>query len=85
LRGLRTWVAWPDRIPISPTWRLRLAWVVVILSIVGWPLSALTWARDEPQFVLGLSWLAITLTALDILSTSDVRVEQDGTTKAARR
>ena len=33
--------------------------------------------RSEPQFVLGLSWLAITLTALDILSTSDVSAEQE--------
>jgi hypothetical protein len=75
---LPSWVAWPDRIPISPKWRLRLAWVIVAASLIGWPVSALTWAADEPQFVLGLSWLAITLTALDILSTSDVRAEQDG-------
>ena len=32
----------------------------------------------EPQFVLGLSWLAITITDLDVLATSDVRAEQDG-------
>lgn len=58
-------------------WRLRFAWALVVLSVVGWPLSALTVARKEPQFVLGLSWLAITLTAVDILSTTDVRTNQE--------
>lgn len=37
----------------------------------------MTIAREEPPVVLGLSWLAITLTALDILSTQDVRKTQD--------
>ena len=46
-------------------------------SIVCWALSALTWARSEPQFVLGLSWLAITLTAVDILTTSQVHEENE--------
>jgi hypothetical protein len=45
--------------------------------LVGWPISALTFAAGEPPAILGLSWLAITLTALDILSTQDVRREQD--------
>lgn len=59
-------------------WRLRMAWALVATSVVGWPLSALTVARSEPQFVLGLSWMAITLTAVDILSTNDVRDKQEG-------
>jgi hypothetical protein len=46
-------------------------------SLVLWALSALTWAKGEPQFVLGLSWLAITLTAIDILTTSQVHEEND--------
>lgn len=62
---------------MSPRWRRRCAAVLVVGSAVGWPLSALTVARDEPQFVLGLSWFAITLTAADIWSTQDVRKEQD--------
>jgi hypothetical protein len=55
--------------------RLRLAWITVVVSIIGWPLSALTWAANEPQFVLALSWLALTITALDVLSTSDVSAD----------
>jgi hypothetical protein len=51
--------------------------VIVIASLIGWPLSALVFAKDEPQFVLGLSWLAITITAIDVLATADVRAEQE--------
>lgn len=52
------------------------AWILLVASIIGWPVSALTLAKDEPQFVLGLSWLAITLTCADLLSTSQVHEEQ---------
>lgn len=57
--------------------RTILAWVLLVGSIIGWPLSAVTWARHEPQFVLGLSWLAVILTSLDLLSTSQVYEKQD--------
>jgi hypothetical protein len=77
VKRVRRWWSAP-RIPMIPVWRLRLAWLIVIASVIGWPLSAMTWASDEPQFVLGLRWLAITFTAIDVLSTSDVRAEQDG-------
>jgi uncharacterized membrane protein YfcA len=56
--------------------RIAAAWVLLVGSIIGWPVTALTVAREEPQFVLGLSWLAIILTAVDILSTTDVRRTQ---------
>jgi hypothetical protein len=39
--------------------RRLVAWTMLVGGIVGWPLSALTVAKDEPQFVLGLSFLAI--------------------------
>lgn len=64
------WLAEPKR-------RMHFAFVLLVGSLLGWPLTALTVARDEPQFVLGLSWAAITLTALDILCTTDVREEVD--------
>lgn len=53
-------------------------WVLLVGSLIGWPLSAVTFARDEPQAVLGLSWLAITLTALDFVKTARVHRDQDG-------
>ena len=36
-------------------------------TIVGWPVTATTVAQDEQQYILGLSWLAILLTGIDIL------------------
>jgi hypothetical protein len=62
---------------MRPRIRRAAALVLVVVTLIGWPLSAMTWASNEPQFVLGLSWLAITLTALDIAATTDVRAEQD--------
>ena len=57
--------------------RLWLAWALLVGSLIGWPLSAFLWAKDEPPFVLGLSWLAITLTALDILASQDIRQQHE--------
>jgi hypothetical protein len=62
---------------VNPRWRRNGALALVVITLIGWPLSAFTWASGEPQFVLGLSWLAITLTCLDIAATTDVRAEQD--------
>lgn len=62
---------------MSPHLRLRFAWGLLVASLVGWPVTALTVAREEPQIVLALSWLAITLTAFDVLSTVDVRAQQE--------
>lgn len=56
---------------------VSLAWLLLVGSLIGWPLSALTFAKSEPPFILGLSWLAITLTALDLLKTSRVHQDQD--------
>lgn len=57
--------------------RILLARTLLWGSIIGWPLSAFTWARHEPQFILGLSWLAITLTAADFLTTAEVHRDQE--------
>ena len=58
--------------------RTLAAWALLLGSIAGWPISALWWARDEPQFVLGLSWMALILTSADLLSTSQVHEDQRG-------
>jgi hypothetical protein len=62
---------------MSVKWRIRMAWALIILTVIGWPLSAFTFASSEPQFILGLSWFAVTLTAVDVLGTQDVRGEQE--------
>lgn len=56
---------------------VALAWAFLLGSIVAWPLTQLTIARNEPPFTLGLSWLAIILTAADFLKTSRVHKDQD--------
>lgn len=63
---------------------VTLAWTLLVGSLIGWPLSALTWAKGEPQFILGLSWLAITLTALDFLKTARVHRDQEVSNDAER-
>lgn len=62
---------------VKPHHRLWGAKVLLDLSLVLWVVSALTWASREQQTILGLSWLAITITCIDVLFTTDVRKEQD--------
>lgn len=57
--------------------RIIGAWILLIGATIGWPVSALTVAKEEPPFILGLSWLAIILTAVDILATQDVRKQEE--------
>lgn len=57
--------------------RRVLAWTLLIGSLAGWPLSLFTLARDEPPFVLSLSWLALVLTAMDMLFTAQVKEDKD--------
>lgn len=42
--------------------RQKIAWIVLVIAVVGWPATAFTIASSEPQVVLGLSWIAIILT-----------------------
>jgi hypothetical protein len=62
---------------VSPTVRKRGAWLLLGLTLVFWPLTMFTVAKDEPPFVLALSWAAIALTAIDILATTDVREKEE--------
>jgi hypothetical protein len=63
---------------VSPKVRVRAAWALLVGSLVAWPAAALTVAKDEPPFILGLSFLAIVVTCLDVVSTQDVRKQQEG-------
>ena len=55
--------------------QLILAWVFLVASIIGWPITLIT--TDEPPFILSLSWLALTLTAFNWISAAEAnrRVE----------
>lgn len=62
---------------MNPHRRRQAALVLIILSLIGWPLSAFLLAKDEPPFILALSWLAITITAVDVWLTTDVRKQTE--------
>lgn len=63
----------------SPKAQLIFAWVLLVGSLIGWPLSQLTVARSEPPFVLGLSWFAIVLGAWNTIVTTQVNKDlEDG-------
>ena len=62
---------------MSPKLRLWSAWALLVACVVLWPVSALTFAREEPVAILSLSWAAIIITCLDIISTQDVRKQQE--------
>lgn len=55
--------------------RTIAAWVLLAGSVIGWPVSMLTWARHEPRFILSLSWLAIIIEAASLLTSSQVHEE----------
>jgi hypothetical protein len=64
--------------------RLRViaAWVLILGTLAGWPISLFTLAKDEPPFVLSLSWMAILIEGVTLLTTSQVHEEQGENNKA---
>lgn len=55
--------------------RTIAAWCLLVGSIIGWPVGALTVFRDEPQGILGLSFLAIIIECASLLTASQVHEE----------
>lgn len=60
----------------KPIYRVRGAWILLWVSVVTWPITSFTVFKNEPQGILALSWLAIILTCLDIIATTDIRDNQ---------
>ena len=52
------------------------AWTLLAVSVIGYPVSAFWFAKDEPKFILGLSWLAIIIEACTLLTSSQMHEEQ---------
>lgn len=70
----------PLRLIKNPKVRFRSAVVIFFACLVLWPVSQFTFASHEPPTILGLSWGAMILTALDIMASTDIRKElEDGT------
>ena len=57
--------------------RIIAAWVLLVGALIGWPLSMLTFAAEEPPFILSLSWLAVVIEAGSLLTASQVHRDQD--------
>lgn len=77
LRRLASW--WR-----SKPGRVRLAVCLLIAVGIGWPGTAIALALGVPLFeqtMLGLSWLAPALTAVDILFTAQVHEQQQQQTE----
>lgn len=62
------WQPWYNR----RRFRVRTAWVLFWVAVVGCPVNLLL-SPDEPRSVLLLSWFAIALTAWDVIGTSELR------------
>lgn len=53
-----------------------LSWVILVGCIICTPISMLTWAKNEPQTVLVLSWAAMIVGAMGNLVASEIRKVQ---------
>lgn len=51
-------------------------WALLVGSIIGWVTTLLWLAKDEPPWVLSLSWAAITYTAGTALIAAYVKRNQ---------
>jgi hypothetical protein len=58
---------------------VRLSWAVLAVCVIAWPVTSLTVFRGEPQGVLGLSWVALILSAANTILTAIVNRKTDGT------
>lgn len=64
-----------------------IAWCMFLGGLIGWPATALTIFSDEPQGVLGLSWLAVIFTGYQVLQqtyTTRVVVQETGKRESPR-
>lgn len=75
----------------DPKTRMRLAAVLLVVSLVCWPMTHVAILVTKPagasswvfHLLLALSWWAITFTALDILVNTEARTQLDGTDSGA--
>jgi hypothetical protein len=70
----------------SPAVQQGVAWIIILGSLIGWPVSAFTVAKGEPPILLAISWLALTFGGYGALvaaiADKHARKSNDGDTKA---
>lgn len=57
---------WDSRVQIYASY------VLFFGSVIAWPISALTWAASEPPTILGLSFLALIISAYTTIVAAQV-------------
>lgn len=57
--------------------KVIFAWSLLIACLIGWPGSLLWWATSEPPFVLSLSWMALVIESITLITSAQVRRDQD--------
>jgi hypothetical protein len=70
-------LGWLDS-PKGRQGRVVLGLFLFLFSLVNWPLSMFTYASTEPPVVLSLSWFAIIIEALTLITASQVFEEGGG-------
>lgn len=62
---------------IPPTFLKWLGAVLILSSIIGWPITSMTIAKEEPFVILSLSWLALVFSGLAFYSSAQDGVDID--------
>lgn len=55
----------------SPQAQVNISWFIIISSFIGWPLTAVTVAKNEPFVILSISWLALIYAGYSSLVTAN--------------
>jgi hypothetical protein len=57
---------------VPPRTRVRAAMVLLLFSVVAWPLTSLTVLAGEPQGVLAISWITLIVDSSIVVITTDI-------------
>lgn len=55
---------------MSPNGQVYISTFIIISSVIGWPVTAMTIAKDEPFIILSISWLALIYAGYSALVSS---------------
>lgn len=55
---------------MSPNGQVYFSTFIILSSLIGWPVSAVTIAKDEPFVILSISWLALIYSGYSALVSS---------------
>ena len=63
---------------LDPRIQEWVSWFIIISSIIGWPVSAMTVAKNEPFVILSISWLALIYSGYSALvaAQADKHIQQ---------